>query len=103
MIALVIAGCSFTRPGGVPSDAEPDASSDGPPDAPPPDSTPRPGRRKQITIDPARVTGDQTAFPVWIALVDDELRMRAAANGADIHFRGAGGAPLAYQIQRWEK
>ncbi len=78
-------------------DAMTDASFDGPPDAF------VPGRRKVITIDPARVTGTHPEFPVWLVLDDAQLAARAAANGSDIHFTLPGGTALAYEIQRWDK
>lgn len=109
-ISVLAAGCSFRPPGVADKDAEvvPDTPpSDGPGvDTPPPDTEPpSPLRRKQITIDPARVTGgDHPAFPVWIVLATDaDLAARAAADGADLHFTLPDGTDLAYELQRWTK
>ncbi len=106
-IWVLFVGCSFQSPVVDPPPGK-DAGGDGPatdgprPDGPPIDTPPSKARRKQITIDPARVTGSHTAFPVWIVLDNDnDLRMRATANGNDIHFTRPDGTPLAYQIQRW--
>jgi hypothetical protein len=59
--------------------------------------------RKQIAIDPAKVTGDQVAFPVWISLTDPDLAALAAADGSDIYFTKPDGTPLEHQLQRWTK
>jgi hypothetical protein len=61
-----------------------------------------PGRRKSITIDPARVDGTQTDFPVWVAVLDPAIGARAASNGSDVYFTGANGAVLAHEMQRYE-
>ncbi len=103
-IVLLCAACQLRT---VPAteDASPgdDAGPiDGPPDARPIDGPTNNAYRKQISIDPARVTGNQTAFPVWILLpTDADLAARASANGADIHFTRPDGTPLPYQIQRF--
>ena len=88
-IAVLLAGCSFDR--AVLVDAGPVADAPGPP------------RRKLITIDPDKVTGDQAAFPVWIALADADLASSAAADGSDIYFARPDGAPLEHELQRWTK
>ena len=60
-------------------------------------------RRKPITIDKTKVTGNQTDFPVWIDLTDPDLGARAQANGHDIYFTAADGTTrLDYEIQRWD-
>jgi len=109
LTAVLLAACGFGSPGGSgakPVDAaveQPDASTTI--DAMTIDAAPQPGagRRKRITIDPAKVSGDQTAFPVWIVLTDADLMARAATDGADIHFTRADGTVLEHQIQRWSK
>jgi hypothetical protein len=100
LLLVLVAGCRFDLPGGTPADGAPVL--DGPPGDGTVDGPPGTVRRKQITIDPARVTGDLAAFPVWIVLAADaDLAARATASGADLHFTGAGGTPLPYQLQRW--
>jgi acyl dehydratase len=107
--AVLLAACRFGAPdasGDKPVDAavgQPDASSTT--DAAPTDAEPQSGlgRKKRITIDPTKVSGDQTAFPVWIALTDADLMARATMNGADIHFTRPDGTALEHQIQRWTK
>ena len=60
-------------------------------------------RRKSITIDNSKVTGNQSDFPVWIDLTDAELAARAQSNGHDIYFTAADGTTrLDYEIQRWD-
>src|SRR5262245_2604123 len=106
LVASGSLGCSFASPGASSKDAAVDAPNNGGVDAARDaaiDSAPNPARRKSITIDAGRVTGSQVAFPVWITLLDNDLKMRAAANGADIHFTNPNGTPLPYQIQRWDK
>lgn len=105
-IALLCAACQFRA---VPAaqDAPPGGEAgplDGPPDARPIDGPTNNAYRKSITIDPARVTGNQAAFPVWIVLAADaDLALRAAADGTDIHFTRPDGTPLPYERQRWVK
>ncbi len=108
VLLVLVAGCGFGWPtSGSTGDAPADDGTrgDGPrTDGPSVDSPPGAARRKQITIDPARVTGSHAAFPVWIVLASDSnLSMRATASGADIHFTRPDGAPLAYQIPRWSQ
>jgi len=91
MIALA-AGCRFDLPA---------ASGDAPGSEGPSSAIPF---KKRLTIDPARVTGAQPQFPVWISIVDDaDLRAHATDGGTDIYFTNASGAPLPYQIQRWTR
>jgi hypothetical protein len=60
-------------------------------------------RRKSITVDNTKVTGNQTDFPVWIDLTDTDIAARAQANGQDIYFTAADGTTrLDYEIQRWD-
>jgi MSHA biogenesis protein MshQ len=60
-------------------------------------------RRKSITIDNTKVTGNQTDFPVWIDLNDADIAARAQQNGQDIYFTAANGTTrLDYEIQRWD-
>ncbi len=98
-------GCSFGSPVADPPITDPpgDGPADGPrADAPPIDGPPSKARRKRITIDPMRVTGNHPAFPVWIVIDNDnDLKMRATGTGADLHFTRPDGTPLPYQIQRW--
>jgi hypothetical protein len=111
-IWVLVVGCSFQSPAvdppgkdaaGDPDGPRTDAPpTDGPPiDTPPIDAPQSTARRKLITIDPDRVTGLQAAFPVWIALTDNDLKARATMSGADIHFTLPGGTDLPYQLQRW--
>ena len=91
-IALLCAACSFKIVN--------DAATDGPPGG---DAAGTP-LRKRITIAPAAVMSALTEFPVWIVRDGDgDLMARASGSGSDIHFTGAGGAPIPYQIQRWTK
>ena len=88
----------------VDAPVDPDAAveTDGPPgvDATPPDAR-GPGRRKAITIDPARVVGTQADFPVWVSLVDPAIGARAANDGGDLYFTSANGNVLAHELQRY--
>jgi hypothetical protein len=100
-------GCSFGSPSAGPRvDAAVDAPSNGGADAARIDAAidgpASRARRKSITVDAGRVSGSQVAFPVWISLVDSDLKMKATANGADIHFTNPNGTSLPYQIQRWD-
>lgn len=110
-LAFSATACSFSAPvpGNVPGDGpiDPDATDapiaiDAAPDAPL-DAVIGPGRKKLVTIPDASVTGDLADFPVWVTLTDNQLRNRALADGSDIHFTTLAGAPLAYQLQRWDK
>jgi hypothetical protein len=76
-------------------DARPDASADDPPDAR------GPGRRRSITIDPERVDGTQTDFPVWVSVADPAIGARAADNGSDVYFATDDGTVLAHEMQRY--
>jgi hypothetical protein len=68
----------------------------------PPDMAKK-GRRKKLTVDIAKVNGNQTDFPVWIDLTDANIGARAQANGSDIYFTAADGTTvLDYQITRWD-
>ncbi len=112
IVAAVTTGCGFSVSGSAaPGDAVVvDGATDGAVDAATIDASPDAppdafvaGRRKRITIDPARVTGTHADFPVWITLTDPQLAARALADGSDIHFRLPGGTALPYEIQRWDK
>lgn len=64
-------------------------------------------RRKQITIDAARVeapaSGSLTNFPVLFSTIDSDLAARAAADGRDIYFTAADGTSrLDYEIEKWD-
>ncbi len=86
------------------ADVEVDApvATDGRPgiDAVPPDAR-GPGRRKSITIDPARVDGTQSDFPVWVSIVDPAIGARAADNGSDLYFTTDDGTALVHELQRY--
>jgi hypothetical protein len=99
-LIMLMAGCRFDLPARGPGDAASDGPADDGPGDGPVDVPSGLARRKQITIDPARVTGNQTAFPVWIALTDSDLQARAAASGADIHFTGPDGTPPG-RLEAW--
>lgn len=108
-IALLLAACTFRT---VPADGDDDGGGDGGDggdggptggDGPMDDGGGSFLYRKRISIEPARVTGDQVQFPVWIVLDDAGLKAHATENGSDIHFTTGTGTPVAYQIQRWTK
>jgi hypothetical protein len=107
-ITVLVAGCKFSGPlpatgDGPGGDAAIDAAIDAI-DARPIDGPPGSARKKRITIDPAQVSGDHTAFPVWILLANDnDLMARATMTGSDIYFTKPDGTPLEHQIQRWTK
>ena len=107
LTVVLLAACRFGAPGA--SGEQPVDAAVGQPDAPTDaastDAAPQsgPGRKKRITIDPAKVSGDQTAFPVWIVLTDADLMARATMTGADLHFTRPDGTALEHQIQRWSK
>jgi hypothetical protein len=109
-LAIGATACSFSAPvpGNAPGDGPDSDATDAPssidaaPDAPL-DAVIGPGRKKLVTIPDASVTGALTDFPVWVTLTDNQLRNRALADGSDIHFTTVAGAPLAYQVQRWDK
>ncbi|HUQ01636.1 MAG TPA: DUF2341 domain-containing protein [Kofleriaceae bacterium] len=116
VLSLVVGspGCGFDPAGtgggggdggrGEDGGDDPDGSidPDGPPgiDATPPDAR-GPGRRKSITIDPARVDGTQSDFPVWVAIVDPAIGARAANDGSDIYFTSVNGTALSHEMQRY--
>lgn len=109
-VVLSTTACGFsaglTGDRAVDAAGDPDGrASDASPDAPevPPDAPAATGRRKRITIADAQVAGELVDFPLWIALTDNQLRSRALADGSDIHFTTIAGAPLPYQLQRWDK
>lgn len=117
LLALVaVCGCGFhpAGDGGGGGDGGGDDDGDGggnedaatdPDAAPGIDAVPvdarGPGRRKPITIDPTFVTGTQTDFPVWVAVVDPVIGPRAADNGSDIYFTSSNGTVLAHELQRY--
>ena len=98
-IAVLAAGCRF----GGPPLAGDGSVDDAAPDGRRPDGAPGSARKKRITIDPAKVTGQHLAFPVWIALTDLDLAARATADGSDLYFTLPDGSPLEFQLQRWTK
>ncbi|HWN68563.1 MAG TPA: DUF2341 domain-containing protein [Haliangium sp.] len=75
---------------------------------PRPDAAPDNQRRKQITIDAARVQapavpGSLADFPVLFSVVDPDIRARAAADGSDIYFTDALGVTrLVHEIEKWD-
>ncbi len=117
-LAMFVAACGLdavgeqSAAGTQPSNADGGAMADGaspPPgdasasDAATPDAPDVPGRKKAITVDPAKVTGTLSDFPLWIDLVDAQIGARAKDDGADIFFTSDTGAPLAHEVQRWDK
>jgi hypothetical protein len=91
--ALLCAACSFRviPDPGAPDDGRIDGARGTP-------------LRKLITIDPAKVTGGQVQFPVWILLDGDaDLAAHATDDGSDIYFTLGDGTPAPFQIQRWTK
>ena len=109
-VLALVAGCKFdpSGVGGVSPTDGPMLGVDGAPpsiDAPAIDSAPQPSgrRRKSITIDPTKVNGNQTDFPVWIDLVDADIAARAQPDGSDIFFTAADGTMrLDHQLQSWD-
>jgi hypothetical protein len=71
--------------------------------ATPMDAAMKNARRKSVTIDNTKVSGNQTDFPVWIDLTDGDIAAHAQANGHDIYFTAADGTTrLDYEIERWD-
>jgi MSHA biogenesis protein MshQ len=123
-VLVLVAGCSFNVNGFAPEDGAvgsddlavsfdlamgaPGDMATPPPVGdmaipPSPSDMAKKGRRKKLTIDIAKVNGNQTDFPVWIDLTDTDIGARAQANGSDIYFTaGDGTTVLDYQIQRWD-
>ncbi len=57
-------------------------------------------KRKKITINPSKVSGSLTDFPVLISIADLRLQNYAQNDGDDILFTSGGGtAPLAHEIE----
>jgi hypothetical protein len=100
-IALLCTACTFRVVEGGGADSGPHNGGDGGPRIDGAEGTPY---RKRITIDPARVSGAQAQFPVWIVLDGDAgLQEHATQEGFDIYFTAGDGTPIPYQIQRWTK
>jgi Concanavalin A-like lectin/glucanases superfamily/Domain of unknown function (DUF2341) len=105
LIAALIApvGCSFRASDSPAEDAETPSVDAHTYDTPTIDVPPGSGRKKPISIDPTKVTGNQNEFPVWIVLDDPELAASGQLNASDIHFTSPTGTPLPYQITAWNK
>lgn len=58
--------------------------------------------RKIITIDPTKVTEDQTDFPVVIDLTDDTLPTKAQPDGDDFVFTDANNVKLNHEIESYD-
>ena len=87
--ALLVAACSFRE---VPELGAMSAAATGVP------------LRKLITIDPAKVSGGQVQFPVWIRIDGDvDLRANASEQGDDIYFALGDGSTPPFEIQRWDQ
>jgi hypothetical protein len=97
------AGCSFNGASRPVDGAVIDAAVDAALDAQKPDGAPGAGRKKRIAIDPARVVGSHTSFPVWIRLDDPQLAARARTDGTDLYFTRLDGTPLEWERQRWDQ
>jgi hypothetical protein len=106
LVGLLACSCSFSVPGGAPTDGHagddvgPNPPADTLDDAP---EVTVPGRRRRITIDPTRVSGTHTGFPLWFVYQHEDLAERALPDGSDIHFRRPDGTPLPYEVQHWDK
>ena len=98
-----LTGCGFQAAPQTTGDAAAAVDAvDAPPDAIAVDGAMSAAREKLITIDPGKVAGNLTNFPVWIRLdSDNDLKARALADGTDIYFTLESGAPLEYELQRW--
>jgi hypothetical protein len=59
--------------------------------------------RKSLTIDKAKVTGNNADFPVWIDLTDADIASRAQADGSDIFFTDSNGAVLDHELVRFNR
>jgi hypothetical protein len=58
--------------------------------------------RKKITIQSSQVTSDLTDFPVLVKLTDADIKIRAQADGSDIHFTASDGETvLDYEIENY--
>jgi biopolymer transport protein ExbB len=108
---IALAACTFSRPSpGAPSDGA--RSPDGKPiDTPAEhgsdarsDAASGSGFEKPITVQPGKVGGDVTDFPVWIALSGDaDLEAHATDDHADVYFTDATGSAVAYEITSWDR
>ena len=59
--------------------------------------------RKELTVDPAQVVAPQVNFPVWVSIVDTDLRDQALANGDDIFFTDSTGTfQLDHEIESYD-
>ncbi|GAJ19071.1 unnamed protein product, partial [marine sediment metagenome] len=58
--------------------------------------------RRVITIDPSKVSSDQTDFPVVIDLTDSGLTSKAQADGDDFVFTDEGNVKLDHEIELYD-
>jgi predicted glutamine amidotransferase len=58
--------------------------------------------RRVITIDPSKVSSDQTDFPVVIDLTDDTLPTKAQPDGDDFVFTDANNVKLNHEIESYD-
>ena len=58
--------------------------------------------RKTITIDPSKVSSDQTNFPVVIDLTDSDLIGKTQPDGGDILFTDANNIKLNHEIESYD-
>lgn len=96
---LELAACGFSVSGAGSGDGSIDVAGDGVR----PDGTPGAARRRVITVDPIKVTGNQAGFPMWFTIEDAQLGSAARADGADLYFTNPSGEALPFEIQRWDK
>jgi len=68
------------------------------------DGAPGAARKRRVTIDPNRVFGDLTSFPIWF-VYDDPMGLGAKSSlaGDDIYFTRPDGTPLEFELVRWDK
>ncbi|MEO8706847.1 MAG: LamG-like jellyroll fold domain-containing protein [Kofleriaceae bacterium] len=103
LVLTICAACSFSPSQATVSDGGID-SVDAPPDTVRPDGAEGSARRKQLSIDDTKVTGAQTAFPVWIVVADAAgLGARALADGSDLYFTLPDGTPLEWERVAWDQ
>jgi hypothetical protein len=58
--------------------------------------------RKVITVDPANVAGDLSAWPMVVHLTDSDLAEKAQSSGADIRFEDDTGTKLSHEIESYD-
>jgi filamentous hemagglutinin family protein len=60
--------------------------------------------KKQFQVDHTLVDSDLTNFPILVKLDSSNFNFeRAKSNGEDIRFIDSNGAPLSYEIEKWDR